>query len=187
MKKRCHWVTDQELYIRYHDEEWGRPLTDSRALFELLCLEGQQAGLSWWTVLQKREAYRQHFAGFDPHAIVQMAEADVDRLCQEPSIIRHRLKIESIIKNAQAYLRLEEEGKSFSSFIWSFVDGHPHIHHPRHPADIPTQTPSSEKMSRELKKAGFTFVGPVICYAFMQAAGLVNDHESSCFLTGNSL
>ncbi|QDX31819.1 DNA-3-methyladenine glycosylase I [Dickeya poaceiphila] len=178
---RCGWVTQDRLYQDYHDNEWGKPCTDSRALFELLCLEGQQAGLSWITVLKKREHYRHCFHGFDPHRVTAMADDDVDRLVLDPGIIRHRGKIEAIIRNARAWLAMQQQGDDFAAFIWSFVNHQPVINRPASLADVPAKTAVSDAMSKALKKRGFTFIGSTICYAFMQAAGLVNDHTTDCF------
>ncbi|MEI7189341.1 DNA-3-methyladenine glycosylase I [Dickeya dianthicola] len=178
---RCGWVTQDTLYQDYHDNEWGKPCTDGRALFELLCLEGQQAGLSWITVLKKREHYRRCFHEFDPHRIAAMTDDDVNRLVLDPGIIRHRGKIEAIIRNARAWLTMQQQGEDFAAFIWSFVNHQPFINHPATLADVPAKTAVSDAMSKALKKRGFTFIGSTICYAFMQAAGLVNDHITACF------
>lgn len=175
-RKRCQWCTGDPLYIRYHDEEWGVPLTDSRALFELLCLEGAQAGLSWWTILSKRENYRRAFHGFDPARMAAMGGRDVNRLLRDAGIVRHRQKIEAAIGNARAYLALEASGQRFSRFLWGFA---PAERAP--PRSGRTTSPESEAMSRALKKAGFRFVGATTCYAFMQAAGMVDDHAGDCF------
>ncbi|MFC3393431.1 DNA-3-methyladenine glycosylase I [Brenneria rubrifaciens] len=178
---RCGWVTQDVLYQDYHDNEWGKPCTDSQKLFELLCLEGQQAGLSWITVLKKRENYRRCFHQFNPERIAQMTGDDVAVLLQDSGIIRHRGKIEAIITNARAWLTLENQGEGFSHFIWSFVDHKPLINQPASPASVPSKTAISDAMSKALKKRGFTFIGSTICYAFMQAGGLVNDHTANCF------
>lgn len=178
---RCGWVTQDALYQDYHDNEWGKPCTDSQALFELLCLEGQQAGLSWITVLKKRENYRRCFHQFNPERVARMTGDDVTLLLQDSGIIRHRGKIEAIITNARAWLELENQGESFSHFIWSFVDHQPLINRPASLADVPAKTATSDAMSKALKKRGFKFIGSTICYAFMQAAGLVNDHTVDCF------
>jgi len=176
-RKRCSWCTAHELYRSYHDEEWGVPLRDSRALYELLCLEGAQAGLSWWTILQKREAYRKAFRGFEPARVARMTAKDVDRLVQDPGIVRHRGKIEAVIGNARAYLALESQGVGFADWIWQHAPAKA-----RHGGAAPvTTSPESEVLSKDLKRAGFRFVGPTICYAFMQAAGLVNDHQAGCW------
>lgn len=181
-KKRCHWVTKEPLYIEYHDKEWGRATFDKRALFELLCLEGQQAGLSWWTILQRRENYREAFDFFDPYLIAEYDEKDIKSLIENEGLIRNRLKLESIVKNARAYIKLEEKGISFTDYIWDFVGGSPLVNDPQRPEDIPTQTATSQKMSKQMKKDGFSFIGPVSGYAFMQASGMVDDHLTSCFL-----
>ncbi|MFP8965656.1 DNA-3-methyladenine glycosylase I [Pokkaliibacter sp. CJK22405] len=177
---RCRWVSDDPLYQTYHDEEWGRPDTDSRSLFEKLCLEGQQAGLSWITVLRKRENYRALFAGFDPQQIVQFDDERITAIAANPGIIRHRLKVEAIVRNARAYLAMEARGVSFADFLWQFVQGKTRVHRRQGLNDVPSQSPEAEQMSKQLKKAGFTFVGPTICYAFMQAVGMVNDHQLDC-------
>ncbi|RJT42842.1 DNA-3-methyladenine glycosylase I [Rahnella woolbedingensis] len=178
---RCSWVSKEPVYLEYHDKEWGVPVQNGRELFEMLCLEGQQAGLSWITVLRKRENYRQNFHNFDPKRIAKMTDDDVERLVLDAGIIRHRGKIKAIIGNAQAYLAMEASGESFSEFIWSFVDGQPVINNPLGPEGVPAKTVVSDAMSKALKKKGFKFIGSTICYAFMQAAGLVNDHQSYCF------
>lgn len=179
--KRCAWVSDDPLYIKYHDEEWGIPNYDDRHLFEMLCLEGQQAGLSWITVLKKREHYRKVFDNFDPHIIVNYNDEYLEQLLLDAGIIRNRLKVYGIRKNARAYLRLTESGESFSSYIWSFVGGSPINNHFQSLKEIPAETELSKAMSKQLKKDGFTFVGSTICYAFMQACGMVNDHTIHCF------
>ncbi|AJI94582.1 DNA-3-methyladenine glycosylase I family protein [Yersinia ruckeri] len=179
--QRCGWVTSDPLYLAYHDNEWGVPCTDSRALFEMLCLEGQQAGLSWITVLKKRENYRKCFHNFDPVRVAQMGSEEVEKLVLDSGIIRHRGKIQAIITNAQAYLAMEANGENFSEFIWRFVDGTPKVNHWWSLAEAPATTPLSDAMSKALKKKGFKFIGSTICYAFMQATGLVNDHMCHCF------
>lgn len=179
MVTRCSWVTNDPLYIEYHDEEWGKPEYDPQKLFELLCLEGQQAGLSWITVLKKRQHYRQHFFNFEAQKIVD--HFDPDALMQESGLIRHRAKLEAIYLNAKAYLQMQQDNVDFSQFIWSFVDGKPQKNDFNDLKEAPSKTEISTIMSKELKKKGFKFVGPVTCYAFMQAAGLVNDHLLSCF------
>lgn len=179
--QRCGWVTSDPLYIAYHDTEWGVPCRDSRSLFEMLCLEGQQAGLSWITVLKKRERYRQCFHHFDPVRVAKMGPEEVETLMQDSGIIRHRGKIQAIITNAQAYLAMEANGEDFSRFIWRFVDDEPKINHWWCLAEAPASTTVSDAMSKALKKRGFKFIGSTICYAFMQANGLVNDHLASCF------
>lgn len=179
--QRCGWVSQDPLYIAYHDKEWGVPETDRRYLFEMICLEGQQAGLSWITVLKKRENYRNAFHHFDPARVAQMTEQDVEKLVQDAGIIRHRGKIQAIIGNARALLAMEENGEIFSDFIWSFVAQQPQVTQAATLAEIPTSTPVSDALSKALKKRGFKFVGTTICYSFMQACGLVNDHVTSCF------
>lgn len=178
--QRCGWVTQDPLYLDYHDNEWGVPQREGKKLFEMICLEGQQAGLSWITVLKKRENYRHAFHNFDPQRVAAMRPQDVDSLLQNAGIIRHRGKIEAIIGNARAYLAMEENGESFSDFIWGFVDNQPQIAHAALLAEIPASTPVSDALSKALKKRGFKFVGSTICYAFMQACGLVNDHVVGC-------
>jgi DNA-3-methyladenine glycosylase I len=178
---RCSWCGDDPLYIAYHDQEWGVPLHDDRSLFELLILEGAQAGLSWITILRKRERYRQLFAGFDPQQVARFDQTRIEQLLQDSGIIRNRLKIVSAVANAQAFLRVREEAGSFDNYIWQFVDGNPIINQWQAMAQVPAQTPESQRMSKDLKKRGFNFVGPTICYAFMQAVGMVNDHTRDCF------
>lgn len=178
---RCGWAGDSEIYIRYHDHEWGKPEFDSLKLFEKICLEGQQAGLSWITVLKKREAYRQAFFGFDPHKIAQMQESDIDKLMENTGLIRHRKKLEAIVKNAKAYLTMQANGEDFSQFIWSFVGGKPQINDVPTLANVPVKTETSQALSKALKKKGFVFVGETTCYAFMQSMGLVDDHLNDCF------
>lgn len=179
--QRCGWVTNDPLYLEYHDKEWGVPETDGKKLFEMICLEGQQAGLSWITVLKKRENYRRCFKQFDPQAVAQFQPEDVDLLVQDAGIIRHRGKIEAIINNAKAFLAMEANGESFSEFIWSFVDNQAQVTKAATLDGIPASTPTSDALSKALKKRGFKFVGSTTCYAFMQACGLVNDHVTSCF------
>ena len=177
---RCPWCGTDPLYVHYHDTVWGRPEYDNQALFEKLCLDGQQAGLSWITILRKQESYRQAYAGFDPEQIVRFDEDDIARLLADPGIIRNRLKVHSIIRNARCFLALRDQGISFSEFLWQFVDGRPIQNRWQALAEVPVTTPESEAMSKALKKAGFNFVGPTIVYAFMQATGMVNDHLVSC-------
>lgn len=181
-KKRCEWVSDEPLYIEYHDREWGRESRDSRHLFEMLCLEGQQAGLSWWTILQRRENYRQAFAGFDPYILADYGDEELSRLLENEGIIRNKLKIQSIIKNARACIKIEREGWPFSDYIWGFVDGQAIINDFHDQDEVPSESVISQRMARQLKKDGFSFVGPTICYAYMQAVGMVNDHTRQCFL-----
>jgi len=181
-QKRCPWVPlDKPLYVQYHDEEWGLPVYDDQKLFAKLCLDGAQAGLTWWTILQRRENYYAAFDGFDPEKIVAYDDARVAELLANPGIIRNRLKVQSVIKNARGYLAIRDELGSFSDFLWGFVDGKPIVNRIERLEDYPPTNPNSETMSKALKKYGFTFVGPTICYAFMQAVGMVNDHAVDCF------
>lgn len=180
-KTRCAWAGNSELYQAYHDEEWGVPLHDERALFEFLVLEGAQAGLSWITILKKREAYRQAFDDFD---VVRVARYDADKiesLLQNSGIVRNRLKLQSAVVNAQKFLAVQDEFGGFDAFIWRFVEGVPQQSHRRSLTEVPASTPVSDAMSKELKRRGFKFVGSTICYAFMQATGMVNDHTQDCF------
>ncbi len=179
-KPRCGWVSDDPLYQTYHDTEWGRPLRDDRALFELLTLEGCQAGLSWITVLRKREHYRKVYDGFDPAKIVRYTPAKLAKLLADPGIIRHKGKIEASVTNARAYLELVEREGSFSTFLWGFVGGKPRRNRPRSLKDVPAKTPESDALSKALAEQGFKFVGSTICYAFMQASGMVDDHVAGC-------
>jgi DNA-3-methyladenine glycosylase I len=167
--------------VAYHDDEWGVPQHDDRRLFEKLILEGAQAGLSWITVLRKREAYRQAFHGFDPEKVAAMGDAELETILQDPGIVRNRLKVFSARKNAQAFLAVQHEFGSFDAFLWSFVGGRPKVNHPKTLADVPAVTPEAEALSRALKKRGFTFVGPTIMYAYMQSMGLVDDHLATCW------
>jgi DNA-3-methyladenine glycosylase I len=176
---RCHWATT-ELSIPYHDSEWGRPSHDDRTLFEFLTLEGAQAGLSWETILRKRDRYRQVFAGFDPVKVARFTPAHVEKLMADPGIIRNRLKIESTISNARAFLKVQREFGSFDAYVWGFVDGKPIVSRLRDRAAVPATTPISDTLSKDLKKRGFRFVGSTICYAFMQAIGMVDDHVVGC-------
>ena len=178
--ERCGWVSQDPLYIAYHDNEWGVPETDSKKLFEMICLEGQQAGLSWITVLKKRENYRACFHQFDPVKVAAMQEEDVERLVQDAGIIRHRGKIQAIIGNARAYLQMEQNGEPFVDFVWSFVNHQRQVTQATTLSEIPTSTSASDALSKALKKRGFKFVGTTICYSFMQACGLVNDHVVGC-------
>jgi DNA-3-methyladenine glycosylase I len=178
---RCPWCLGDELYTRYHDEEWGVPLRDSGRLFEALILDGAQAGLSWITILKRREGYRAAFDGFDPEKIAHYGEGDIARLLGDPRIIRNRLKIESAIRNARAVLAMRDEGLPLADFFWGFVGGNPVVNRFKTTAEIPASTPLSAQISRELKRRGFSFVGPTIIYAMMQASGLVNDHLIDCF------
>jgi len=186
MIKRCGWAEGDEQYQRYHDEEWGVPIRDDQQLFEMLLLEGAQAGLSWITVLRKREHYRLVFDGFDPAKIAKYSQAKRERLLADPGIIRNKLKVNAFIVNAQIYLEIQAkakagEGPTFSEYIWSFVGGETLVNTPKTLKDVPATSAESEAMSKSLKKLGFKFVGSTICYAFMQAAGLVDDHLQSCF------
>ena len=181
VKKRCSWCGDDSLYVAYHDEEWGVPLHDDQKLFELLMLEGAQAGLSWITVLRKRENYRAAFDHFDPNKLVRYNQKKVERLMANPGIIRNRLKIESAAINARAYFDILEREGSFNDYLWQFVDGKPIRNKVRSVDDIQASSPISDRMSKDLKKRGFKFIGSTICYAFMQASGMVNDHHVNCF------
>lgn len=180
MKKRCGWVSDDPLYIEYHDNEWGVPTYDDRELFEMLCLEGVQAGLSWITVLKKREHYRKVFDNFDAEKIARYDETKREQLLSDPGIIRNKLKVNAFIVNAQNYLRLKEQ-QSFSDYLWQFVGGEPIINNWKSLKEVPATTAESDAMSKQLKKDGFKFVGSTICYAFMQATGMVDDHTMDCF------
>lgn len=180
-RARCAWCGADPLYRAYHDQEWGVPNRDETHLFEMLTLEGAQAGLSWLTVLRKREGYRSAFVGFDPERIVRFNQADVARLLADPGIIRNRLKVEATIANARALLALQGRGQTLSEILWGFVDGSPRQNAWISLSQVPSSTPESDRMSRELKRLGFKFVGTTICYALMQAVGLVNDHTVDCF------
>jgi DNA-3-methyladenine glycosylase I len=180
-RRRCAWCGDDPLYRRYHDEEWGVPVHDDRRLFEFLLLEGAQAGLSWITILRKRENYRRAFAGFDPQRVARFTPRRVERLLQDAGIVRNRLKIEGAVASARAYLKVQVEIGSFADYIWGFTAGTTIQNRWRTLAELPAQTPESQRMSRDLRRRGFKFVGPTICYAFMQAVGMVNDHEVGCF------
>ena len=182
--RRCPWAGSDPLYVAYHDEEWGVPLHDERALFELLVLEGAQAGLAWITILRKREGYRAAFDGFDPERIARYDRRRVAALLKDPAIVRNRAKVEGTVQNARAFLKLVEDAGSFDTHLWSFVGGRPKLNRFRSTGDVPPETEESRAMSKDLRKRGFTFVGPTICYAFMQAAGLVNDHLLGCFRYG---
>ena len=177
---RCAWAGDSPIYIDYHDNEWGKPQFDSQKLFEKICLEGQQAGLSWITVLKKRDAYRAAFHHFEPKNVAKMTASDIDELMQNAGLIRHRAKLEAIVKNANAFLEMEKRGENFSDFIWSFVNHRPIINDVPDLSIVPAKTEISKAMSKALKKRGFVFVGETTCYAFMQAMGLVNDHINGC-------
>ena len=180
-KTRCDWAGSDPLYVAYHDEEWGVPIHDDRKLFEFLLLEGFQAGLSWLTILRKREAFREAFAGFDPIKVSRFDRRKRERLLRNPAIVRNRLKIEAASKNARAFLTVQKEFKTFDAYLWGFVGGRPRKNRWRRQADLPAKTPESDAMSGDLKKRGFSFVGSTICYAHMQAAGMVNDHLTGCF------
>jgi DNA-3-methyladenine glycosylase I len=182
MPKRCEWApADQPVYLAYHDEEWGVSVHDEVRLFEMLTLEGAQAGLSWSTILNKREGYRRAFAGFDVATVARFTPAKVERLLQDPGIVRNRMKVESTINNAARIREVRKELGSLDEYVWSFVGGKPIIGRFRTLGDIPAETAESKAMSTDLKKRGFGFVGPTVCYAFMQACGLVNDHVTGCF------
>ena len=180
--KRCDWANTGELEKNYHDMEWGRPLHDERKLFELLLLEGQQAGLSWSTILKKRETMREAFDQFNPSVIMTYGEKKTAELMNNPGIIRNRLKIKSVIENSKAYFKLVEKHTSLDHFLWSTIDYQPIKNHWSAPSEVPCSTPLSEKISADLKKLGFKFVGPTITYALMQSTGMVNDHLTSCYL-----
>lgn len=180
-KPRCKWVSDNLLYINYHDYEWGVPIFDDQLLFEFLNLEGMQAGLSWLTVLKKRERFRHCFDNFNPDLIVHYQEARIQQLLADPGIIRNKLKINAVIQNAKAYLKVKAEFGQFSTYIWQFVEGNPIKNHWRSAAEVPTKTRISDALSKDLKKRDFKFIGTTICYAFMQAVGMVNDHTVNCF------
>ncbi len=179
-KERCPWAEASDSERTYHDTEWGVPLRDDHRLFELLTLEGAQAGLSWSTILNKRDGYRRLFAQFDPVKVARFTDKRIEKLLTDPAIVRHRGKVESTVSNAKAVLALQKEVGSLSEFVWSFVDGKPVQNRFTVMSEVPSETPDSKAMSKELKRRGFRFVGPTTCYAFMQAAGLVNDHLVSC-------
>lgn len=180
-KMRCPWAGNDPIYVNYHDKEWGVPVFDDKTLFEMLILDGFQAGLSWITILKKRDNFRIAFDNFDPYKIAQYDDIKKNQLMQNPLIIRNKLKIEAAINNARQYIRIIESKGSFSNYIWDFVDGRPIVNKWKEVRQIPTSTKYSDKMSIQMKKDGFSFVGTTICYAFMQAAGLVNDHLVCCF------
>jgi len=181
---RCHWVTDDPIYITYHDEEWGnlKHFTDDHYLFEMLTLEGAQAGLSWITILKRREHYRQAFHQFDPTKVALFDEVKINQLMQNKGIIRNRRKIVSTVDNAKAFLKIQEEHGSFHEFLWNYFGQKQRVNSPQTEDDVSTSTEDSTRLSKALKKRGFSFVGPVICYSFMQAVGLVDDHTKNCFL-----
>jgi DNA-3-methyladenine glycosylase I len=178
---RCAWAGSDELNVAYHDQEWGRPVYTEEGLFEALTLEGAQAGLSWLTILRKREGYREAFSGFRVDRVARFTDADIDRLVKNPAIVRHRGKIESTINNARCIRSLRDGGTSFSDLIWASVGHEPRVNGWDSLQQLPAKTPESEALSKQLRNLGFRFVGPTTCYAFMQAAGLVNDHEVNCF------
>lgn len=182
MINRCTWVkTKEPLYIDYHDKEWGVPVYDDRVLFEMLCLEGAQAGLSWWTILQKRENYRNAFDQFEAEKIVLYTDEKLQSLVENKGIVRNKMKIQSVVTNAKAFLQIQKEYGSFSNYIWSFVDHRQIINNWGTVKEVPTSNEISDKMSKQLKKDGFKFVGSTICYSYMQAVGMVNDHIAECF------
>lgn len=178
---RCAWAGEDALYCRYHDEEWGVPVHEDRKLFEMLILEGMQAGLSWITILRKRENYRRAFDGFDIDRILAYDDLKMEALMHDAGIVRNRLKIRSVIANAHAFRAIQEEHGSFDRFIWAYVDGKPIRNAWKHPSEVPATTALSDRISKDLKKRGFKFVGPTIVYAYMQSIGLVNDHTADCF------
>ena len=181
-KTRCSWVPENDpVYIEYHDQEWGIPVYDDQKLFEMLILEGAQAGLSWITVLRKRENYQQLFDRFDPEKIIHYDEKKIASLLENPGIIRNKLKVNSVVINARLMLEIQQGGQSFSDYLWQFVDGKPIINKWKTLDQVPVSTPESDAMSKDLKKRGFKFIGTTICYAFMQATGMVNDHTTDCF------
>ncbi|NLY90117.1 MAG: DNA-3-methyladenine glycosylase I [Firmicutes bacterium] len=179
--KRCSWCEKDEIYRRYHDEEWGVPVYDDRRHFEFMILEAAQAGLSWLTILRKREGYREAYAGFRPEVVASFGEAHIKKLMQHPALIRNERKIRASVNNAQRFLAIQEAFGSFSAYLWQFVDGRPVVNCWRQEGEIPAQTPLSERISQDLKQRGFQFVGPVIVYSHLQATGLVNDHIVDCF------
>ena len=181
MKQRCEWCGNDPLYVEYHDKEWGVPVHDERQLFEMLILEGAQAGLNWLTILRKRENYRKAFDHFNAKKIAQYDKAKVAKLLADAGIVRNRLKIAATIQNARAFLEVQKEFGSFDRYIWQFVGGKPKINHWKNLKELPPKTTESDAMSKDLKKRGFSFVGSTICYAFMQAVGMVNDHVVTCF------
>lgn len=181
MIKRCDWVTEENLYIEYHDKEWGVPVYDDRKLFEMLCLEGAQAGLSWWIILQKRENYKKAFDNFEPEKIVKYTDEKLKSLMEYKGIVRNRRKIESVVTNAKSFLEIQSKYGSFSNYIWKFVDNTPIINSWNSIKEVPSSNELSDKMSKQLKKDGFKFVGSTTCYSFMQAVGMVNDHITECF------
>ncbi|MAF31619.1 MAG: DNA-3-methyladenine glycosylase I [Magnetococcales bacterium] len=179
--QRCAWVTDDEIYKKYHDEEWGRPVHDDRKLFEFLVLEGAQAGLSWLTVLKKREHYKKVFDGFNPEKVANYDDKKIQALLNDAGIIRNKLKINSAVRNAKVFLKIQQEFGSFDAYIWGFVAGKPVINHFKSTEDVPAKTVLSDRISKDLQKRGMNFVGSTIVYAYMQAIGMVNDHTLDCF------
>ncbi len=184
-KKRCHWLNSEEIYIKYHDEEWGRPCHDDQVLFEFLILEGAQAGLSWITVLKKRENYRKLFKGFDPRKVARITEKEIATILKDEGIIRNRLKVKSAVTNAKLFLEIQKEFGSFDKYIWGFVGGKPIYNRIQNKKQLPSTSTESDALSKDLKKRGFKFAGSTICYAYMQACGLVNDHILDCYLYNN--
>ena len=182
MKKRCAWVSEDPLYVEYHDKEWGVPVYRDQHLFEMITLEGAQAGLSWITILKRRENYRNAFDNFDPNIIHTYSEEKIESLLQDEGIIRNKLKVRSVVTNAAAFIKVQEEFGSFSKYLWEFVGGEPILNDWNTQAEVPVSTKESEALSKDLKKRGFKFIGPVICYAFMEAIGMVNDHTRECYL-----
>ena len=181
MIKRCTWCGNDPQYVAYHDKDWGVPVYDDRLLFEMLILEGAQAGLSWLTILQKRGNYQKAFHDFDAARIARYDQQEIDRLMQDAGIVRNRLKIEAAVKNARGFLQVREEFSSFSDYLWRYVDGKQIVNEWKKLSDIPTHTKISNQLSKDLKKRGFNFIGPTICYAYMQSIGMVNDHTTDCF------
>ena len=178
---RCHWCSDDELYQQYHDKEWGRPVFDDHRLYEMLILEGAQAGLSWITVLKKRKHYQKVFHNFDPKKVASMSDEDLEGLLQDPGIIRNRLKVFGTRKNAKAFMLVQQEFGSFSDYLWGYVNNKPIINSFKSISEMPSKTPLSDQIAKDLKKRNFTFVGSTIIYAYMQAVGMVNDHQTDCF------
>ncbi len=183
---RCDWANGSELEMAYHDKEWGVPVHDDRLLFEMLILEGAQAGLSWSTILQKRQGYKKAFDDFDVKKVARYTQKRIDKLLLNPNIVRNKLKVKATVENAKQFLKVQKEFNSFDAYIWSFVNGQPVVNQWKKMSDVPASTPESEAMSKALKKRGFKFVGPTICYAFMQGVGMVNDHLLSCFCYAKS-
>jgi DNA-3-methyladenine glycosylase I len=184
-RKRCAWVPKgNELYARYHDQEWGVPVHEDRKLFEMLILEGAQAGLSWFTILRRRDGYRKAFKNFDPPKVAKMTDAQLEKVLAAGGVIRNRLKVFSARKNARAFLAIQREFGSFDAYVWSFVGGKPKVNRPRTIKDVPAKTAESDALSKELKKRGMSFVGSTIIYAYMQAVGMVNDHAAGCYKAG---